>query len=39
MKSQFSQSWLAHSLREIYQITEGSDNLRWLNFENCESEP
>ena len=38
MKSQFSQVWLAHSTREINQITRGSDSLRWLNFENCESE-
>ena len=38
MKSQFSQVWLAHSSREINQITRGSDSLRWLNFENCESE-
>ena len=39
MKSQFPQAWLAHSSREINQITGGSDHLRWLNFKNCESEP
>ena len=27
------------SSREINQITGGSDPLRWLNFENYESEP
>ena len=36
MQSQFSQ---AHSSREINQVTGGSDSLRWLNFENCESGP
>ena len=39
MKSQFPQAWLAHSSCEINQIMGGSDPLRWLNFENCESEP
>ena len=39
MKSQFPQAWLAHSSREINQIRERSDPLRWLNSENCESEP
>ena len=39
MKSQFPQAWLAHSSREINQIMEGSDPLRWLNSENSESEP
>ena len=39
MKSQLSQAWLAHSSREINQIMGGSDPLRWLNSENCESEP
>ena len=39
MKSQFPQAWLACSSHEINQITRGSGPLRWLNFENCESEP
>ena len=39
MKSQFPRAWLPHSSREINQITGGSDPLRWLNFEICESEP
>ena len=39
MKSQFPQAFLAHSSREINEITEGSDLLRWLNSENCEREP
>ena len=39
MKSQFPQAWLAHNSREINQVTGGSDPLRWLNSENCESEP
>ena len=39
MKSQFPQAWLAHNSPEINQITRGSDSLRWLNSENCESEP
>ena len=39
MKSQFPKTLLAHSLREINQITRGSDSFRWLNFENCENEP
>ena len=39
MKSQFPQVWLAHSSREINQITGGSVPLRWLNSANCESEP
>ena len=39
MKSQFPQACLAHSSREINQITGDSDSLRGLNFENCESEP
>ena len=39
MESQFFQAWLAHSSREINQIMGGSDPLRGLNFENCESEP
>ena len=39
MKSQFPQGWLPHSSCEINQITGGSDSLRWLNSENCESEP
>ena len=30
---------LAYSSCETNQITGGSDLLRWLNFENCESEP
>ena len=39
MKSQFPQAWLAHSSREINQITGGRDPLRWLNSKDCESEP
>ena len=39
MNSQFPQTWLTHSSREINQITGGSDPLCGLNFENCESEP
>ena len=39
MKLQFPQTWLAHSSREINQITGGNDPLRWLNSKNCESEP
>ena len=39
MKSQFPQTWLAHSSREINQITRGSDPLCWLNSKHCESEP
>ena len=39
MNSQFLQAWLAHNSREIVQIKGGSDPLRYLNFENCESEP
>ena len=39
MKSQFPQAWLAHNSRKINQITGGSDPLRWLNSDNCESEP
>ena len=38
MKSQFPRAWLPHSSRGIYQIV-GLNRLRWLNFENCESEP
>lgn len=38
MNSQFPQTWLTHSSREINQITGGSDPLCGLNFENCESE-
>ena len=39
MESQFPQAWLAHSSREINQITGGSDPLRLLNSENSQSEP
>ena len=39
MKSQFPQAWLAYSSRENNQIMGDNDPLRWLNFENCESEP
>ena len=39
MKSQFPQVWFAHSSSEINHITGGSGPLRWLNSENCESEP
>ena len=38
MKSQFPRAWLPHSSREINQIVGDSDPLRWLNFDNCESE-
>ena len=38
MKSQFPRAWMPHTSRGINQIAGGSDPLRWLNFENCESE-
>ena len=39
MKSQFPRAWMPHTSREISPIAGGSDPLRLLNFEICESEP
>ena len=39
MRSQFPRAWLPHTSREINQIAGGSEPLRSLNFEICESEP
>ena len=39
MRSQFPRAWLPHTSREISQIAGGSEPLRSLNFEICESEP
>ena len=39
MESQFLQTWLAATSREIDQITPNSDSLCWLKFKNGESEP
>ena len=39
MKLQFPRAWMPHTSCEISQIAGGSDPLRSLNFEICESEP
>ena len=39
MKSHFPRAWMPHNSREISQIAGGSDPLRSLKFEICESEP